>query len=238
MKLRANTTSHATSFNTSRRYFLNYYLIYWVLASSFSSSVQEQTQRDSHRHHHHHEQQHIQQIIRDSYAEVSAFIVLHFNEKCKLALHNCLFRTEWDKVFGGERISSLKQHEDEEALSLVANRDPNNKRKRRHSNHQNDSYYYCQPFLIGKFCVDDYMRRAGDDYESNFRCLNGSDKGNSPDQFKNSIYRDKCKFYYGYFFDAYNSAKTATKMTVTIITRTSFFSFLFFYLFYKFFDFF
>jgi hypothetical protein len=189
----------------------------------------------------HQRQQHLQYIIRDSYAEVSAFVVLHFSEKCKLAVHNCLFRTEWEKVFGGhERISHMGEalEKEEEATR----RNHLHRRRRRstaHHHHHNNqdqkndsSYYYCQPYLIGKFCVDDYMRRPGDDWESNVKCLNDSE-GNSPAQFKKSIYRDKCKFYYGYFFDAYNSATVTTvAVTTTTTIKTSFFSFLFLYFYY------
>lgn len=128
-------------------------------------------------------------IIRESYSEVAAFIVSHFNEKCKLALHNCLFRTEWEKVFGKERlIAHVSKHRVKKA-----------KRKKRNALWDytgNNTFYYCQAFLIGKFCIDDYLIKSMD----NFQCINGTD-GNSPSLFKKSIYREQCKYFYNYFFD-------------------------------------
>lgn len=141
-----------------------------------------------------HNNHYIQKIIHESYSEVSAFMTLHFNENCKRTLHNCLYRDEWDKVFGGDGDRDQWQTDDETDLA----------------------YYYCKPFLIGRFCVDDYMRRSGaDDWEksSNLRCLNGSE-GNSPiGLFKKSIHREKCTFFYNYYFEAYMSSgrRTSTK---------------------------
>lgn len=204
--------------------FIHHNIIHGVLASSSQNDDDSDYQR----------QQHLQYIIRDSYAEVSAFVVLHFSEKCKLAVHNCLFRTEWEKVFGHERITNMGEAlEKEEATRRNQLHRRRSTAHHHHHNHnqKNDSYYYCQPYLIGKFCVDDYMRRPGDDWESNVKCLNDSE-GNSPAQFKKSIYRDKCKFYYGYFFDAYNSATVTTVAVTTTTIKTSFFSFLFLYFYY------
>lgn len=149
---------------------------------------------------------HIQHVIRESYSEVSAYVTLHFNEKCKLALQNCLFRTEWEKVFGHVDTGQ--------------------------SSNQDLVYFYCQPFLIGRFCVDDYMRRSGaDDWESalNLRCLNGTD-GNSPVVlFKNSIYREKCKPFYGYYFDALSRANSLLNdVTTNRILISTFFVYFFF----------
>lgn len=173
-------------------------LVTIVLVSYINVSGQvDETTRSKRSNNHFNQQQHqlqqyeLQHIIRESYAEVAAFIVSNFNEKCKLTLHNCLFRTEWEKIFGKERLSTTT---------------PTVGRKKRHrtdrSNTSAGSYYYCQPFLIGRFCIDDYLTRS---FVDNVACLNGSD-GNSPHQFRKSIYRDKCKLYYDHFFDSANSA--------------------------------
>lgn len=180
------------------------------LISIFGQTESSSEKQQQHRHHHY-RTHHIQSIIRESYSEVSAYVAVHFNDKCKLALHNCLFRTEWEKVFGGAG---------EHASSSSTAATNNNDRSSRNEIEDEESvvYFYCQPFLIARFCVDDYMRRSGaDEWESalNLRCLNGTD-GNSPlSHFKNSIYRDKCKSFYGYYFDAYNHAPRTLHVPTT-----------------------
>lgn len=184
-----------------------------ILGQTESSSDKQQQQ---YRHHnHHYRTHHIQSIIRESYSEVSAYVAVHFNDKCKLALHNCLFRTEWEKVFDGG--SGGGEHASSSSATAATN---SNDRSSRNENEDQESvvYFYCQPFLIARFCVDDYMRRSGsDEWESalNLRCLNGTD-GNSPlSHFKNAIYRDKCKSFYGYYFDAYNHAPRTLHVPTT-----------------------
>ncbi|CAF0716803.1 unnamed protein product [Brachionus calyciflorus] len=148
------------------------------------------------------------QIVKHSFAEVSAFVVSNFNERCKLTLHNCLFRTEWDKVFGKDRLTSkdLAKHY--------------KKRSSRSDNQHlsNYTYYYCQPFLIGKFCIDDYLIKSTD----NIECINGTD-GNSPSQFKKLIYRDKCKYFYKFFFEGHLGNKSSR----LYMYSKNFFEFLF-----------
>lgn len=120
----------------------------------------------------------LEKLVKESFSEVSAFIVLHFNERCSLAVHNCLFRTEWDKVFGKDRFDSKYHY-----------------LKRSNIQDRNETYSYCQAFVIGRFCIDDYLAKSGD----NFECLNGTN-GNTPEKFKTSIYRDNCKILYDHFF--------------------------------------
>ncbi|RNA43870.1 hypothetical protein BpHYR1_026128 [Brachionus plicatilis] len=92
-------------------------------------------------------------MVKESFSEVSAFVVSHFNERCNLAVHNCLFRTEWDKVFGKDRLDSKYHY-----------------LKRSNGQNGNETYYYCQAFVIGRFCIDDYLAKSTD----NFECLNGT----------------------------------------------------------------
>ena len=145
-------------------------------------------------------------LIRESYNEVSAHILSHFNYKCNLALQNCLFLTQWEKVFGKDKIAVKPKNE---IVSSV-------KRKKRHLttninrfrparstidasylNFSNASFYYCHAFLVGRFCIDDYLKKSADDIQ----CTNGT-HGNSPIDFKRSIYRTECKDYYAYFFES------------------------------------
>lgn len=120
----------------------------------------------------------LEKMVKESFSEVSAFVVSHFNERCNLAVHNCLFRTEWDKVFGKDRLDSKYHY-----------------LKRSNGQNGNETYYYCQAFVIGRFCIDDYLAKSTD----NFECLNGTN-GNTPEKFKKSIYRQKCKNLYDHFF--------------------------------------
>ena len=133
-------------------------------------------------------------LISESYNQVSAHVVSYFNDKCNLALQNCLFQTQWDKVFGKEKLK----------LSLD---DAKTKRSASDSikNNSHNSFYYCQAFLVAKFCIDDYLRKSTD----NAQCVNGTN-GNSPNEFKRSIYRRECKSYYAYFFDSSNPANRTT----------------------------
>ena len=39
------------------------------------------------------------QISTDSYNKVASLVVSHFSERCKLALQNCIFQTQWDRLF-------------------------------------------------------------------------------------------------------------------------------------------
>ncbi len=156
----------------------------------------------------------IERMIRESYYEVSAYVVSYFNEKCKLALQNCLFQTQWEKVFGKERLSTDHHHNQH---NHKHHHDTGSKSKRfllqkspaatitttvaivSNSLHNNNSYYYCQPYLIGKFCIDDYLIKSND-YAQCFN-LTG---GNSPAQFRKAIYRERCKFYYSHFFESHS----------------------------------
>jgi hypothetical protein len=191
---------------------------------------------------------HVNKIIRDSYNEVSAYITSHFNERCNLALHNCLFQTQWDRLFGKEKLNSkpepLTQKRRRQGRDKLTNKhakgyfthsfnnsyphfNKNSKLTVRSVNINNDSYYYCQAFVVAKFCLDDYLKKSID----NVKCVNGSD-GNMPKEFKRSIYRHQCRNYYEFFFDSYNHSNS-NKLPPNSIY---FLSFLFnFYLFYTFF---
>jgi hypothetical protein len=193
---------------------------------------------------------HVNKIIRDSYNEVSAYITSHFNEKCNLALHNCLFQTQWDRLFGKEKLNSkseqpiqkrrrrrrgrekLKNHITEEYFIHSFNNsysqfNQKSKISLRSVNVNNDSYYYCQAFVVAKFCLDDYLKKSID----NLICVNGSD-GNMPKEFKRSIYRHQCRNYYEFFFDSYNNSNSNYLPSNSIYF---FYFFLNFYLFYAFF---
>jgi hypothetical protein len=160
-------------------------------------------------------QDRIERTIRESYYEISAYIVSYFNEKCKLALQNCLFQTQWEKVFGKERITDLSNKYNSVKKRVVSSAPipHSNNHNRSASHHQkharstnedffsNSSYLFCQPYLVGKFCIDDYLRKTGEYGQ----CVNGT-QGNSPHLFKKSIYKDNCKFYYTYFFDSLASS--------------------------------
>lgn len=157
----------------------------------------------------HHNHNHIQRRIQESYAEVSAYATLHFNDRCKLALQNCLFRTEWEKVFSSRQLDEEDDEVEEKKTKLKKTREISE------APPIDLTYFYCKPFMIALFCVDDYMRRPSsghDDWESsvNLKCLsNSTDPNSAVSLFKKSIHREKCKFYYGYFFDAYNRASTS-----------------------------
>jgi hypothetical protein len=144
-------------------------------------------------------------LIRESYNQVSAHIVSYFNDKCNLALQNCLFQTQWDKVFGKEK---LKLSTTDDAKSKRSSSDLIN-------NHSHTSFYYCQAFLVAKFCIDDYLKKSTD----NVQCVNGTN-GNLPNEFKRSIYRKECKTYYAYFFDSSSPAKRRTSKSSILIFLT------------------
>lgn len=120
----------------------------------------------------------LEKMVKESFSEVSAFVVVHFNERCKLAVQNCLFRIEWNNVFGKDRSHSNFHHF-----------------KRSSARDANETFFYCQAFVIGRFCVDDYLAKSSD----NLECLNATN-GNTPEKFKTSIYRDKCKNFYDQYF--------------------------------------
>ena len=130
-------------------------------------------------------------LISESYNQVSAHVVSYFNDKCNLALQNCLFQTQWDKVFGKEKLKlSVQDERSKRSSTNLIN------------NNSHASFYYCQAFLVAKFCIDDYLKKSMD----NVQCVYGTD-GNSPNEFRRSIYRKECQTYYAYFFDSSNSAK-------------------------------
>jgi hypothetical protein len=172
-------------------------------------------------------QERIERTIRESYYEISAYVVSYFNEKCKLALQNCLFQTQWEKVFGKERITDAANYNGIKKRVAVTHSNHSVHKSRQHqtrrarSAHEdhdffsNSSYLFCQPYLVGKFCIDDYMRKLGN-YD---QCVNGTN-GNSPHLFKKSIYKDNCKFYYAYFFES--AAVTSSPLPHTDLSIVKF----------------
>lgn len=169
---------------------------------------------------HNSNQRYLNNLIRESYNEVSAHVISYFNERCNLALQNCLFQTQWDRVFGKDKIGRVhtlknKRHNRNNSSSLVIR---NIMSRSTNNINSNTSYYYCQAFLIAKFCIDDYLKKSND----NIQCVNGTD-GNSPNEFKRSIYKNQCKLYYSYFFDSFNSSSS-------LISRYEFFKYYFFIL--------
>ena len=110
---------------------------------------------------------------------MTALIDKHFNSKCNLLLQNCIFQNQWERLFGHDKIF-LKENED--ALISTSN--------------TKNSFYYCQAFIVARFCIDDYLKKS---YNENFECINGTN-GNLPHQFKHTIHRNECKKYYQHFF--------------------------------------
>ena len=162
-----------------------------IIQPSYSDGASSQNQKK------------IEQLVQESYYEISAYVVTYFNEKCKLALQNCLFQTQWEKVFGKERLDNGKTKRDTNT-SIVHHRARRIRRGELKMAQilNNDSYLFCQPYLVGRFCIDDYLNKLSNDY---FQCFNGTN-GNSPVLFKKSIYQDKCKSYYAYFFESHCSS--------------------------------
>jgi hypothetical protein len=136
-------------------------------------------------------QQRMDLLIKESYTEVSAHASSYFNEKCNLAIQNCLFQTQWERVFGRDKIKEKTKKRSFRSISSI---------------NTNITYYYCQAFLVAKFCIDEYLKKSID----NMNCLNGTD-GNSPKEFKRFIYKNDCKPFYTYFFEHLNKA-TNTKI--------------------------
>ena len=124
------------------------------------------------------QQRALETLTKQSYNEVSAHAMSHFTYRCNLAIQNCLFQTQWEHVFS--KVTK-RSHALNESL-----------------NSNSPSYHYCKAFMVGKFCVDDYLKAAHDHAE----CVNGSAPGNSPAAFKHSIYRNECKRYYAHFFQS------------------------------------
>ena len=114
-------------------------------------------------------------LIKTSYDEVTALVDKYFNSKCNLLLQNCIFQNQWERLFGHDK--------------LFVNED--NKKRNAKSN-----FYYCQAFIVARFCIDDYLRKS---YNDNYECLNGTN-GNMPSHFKHMIHRNECKKYYTHFF--------------------------------------
>jgi hypothetical protein len=191
--------------------------VLWSNASKTKSNINKQQQVDL--------------LIRESYNEVSAHVISYFNDRCNLAVQNCLFQTQWERVFGKDKLNTnqenirrkkrftghdiLVQYDEKKSLetnsySLQLNSMPaseiSHKKNKKFSlvrrsislsnfYYLNDSFYYCQAFLVARFCIDDYLKKSIDHIE----CLNNSD-GNSPNDFKRSIYRNECKNFYTHFF--------------------------------------
>ena len=118
-------------------------------------------------------------LIKKSYDEVTALIDKHFNPKCNLLLQNCIFQNQWERLFGHDKIF-LKENED--AMVSISN--------------SRNNFYYCQAFIVARFCIDDYLKKS---YNENFECINGTNN-NLPHQFKHTIHRNECKKYYQHFF--------------------------------------
>jgi hypothetical protein len=131
-------------------------------------------------------QQRMDLLIKESYTEVSAHASSYFNEKCNLAIQNCLFQTQWERVFGRDKIKEKTLKRSFRSVSSTTT---------------NITYYYCQAFLVAKFCIDEYLKKSID----NINCLNGTD-GNSPKEFRRFIYKNDCKPFYTHFFEHLNEA--------------------------------
>ena len=130
-------------------------------------------------------------LIKKSYDEVTALIDKHFNSKCNLLLQNCIFQNQWERLFGHDKVF-LKEQED----VLTSSSNNNNNRRRSSNKNSKTSFYYCQAFIVARFCIDDYLKKS---YNDNFECINGTN-GNLPNQFKHTIHRNECKKYYAHFF--------------------------------------
>lgn len=139
----------------------------------------------------------VQRLIRDSYYEISAHVVSCFNEKCKLAVQNCLFQTQWERVFGKDKTTSTtsrtRRHHHPRSSATHGH---STSLSTTNSSFFNATYLVCQPFLVGRFCIDDYLKKSTEYGQ----CVNGTN-GNEPERFRKSIYRDKCLPYYLYFFN-------------------------------------
>ncbi len=116
-------------------------------------------------------------LIKKSYDEITALVDKHFNPKCNLLLQNCIFQNQWERLFGHDKVFF----------------DEKNKKR---SIKTKTSFYYCQAFIVARFCIDDYLTKT---YNDNYECLNGTN-GNLPAQFKHTIHRNECKKYYSHFF--------------------------------------
>lgn len=117
-------------------------------------------------------------LTRSSYNEVSTNIKANFEHRCNLALQNCLYQTQWEHLFNRKHTTNkaevMTKSEFDSSVS---------------------SYHYCKAFLVAQFCINDYLPKSID----NIECVSGTN-GNSPDNFKRTIYRNECKQYYRYFF--------------------------------------
>ena len=130
------------------------------------------------------QQRALETLTKQSYNEVSAHAMSHFTYRCNLAVQNCLFQTQWEHVFNKEGAVTKRS-----STAIINNESLNSNLP---------SYHYCKAFMVGKFCVDDYLKASNDHAE----CVNGSAPGNSPAAFKHSIYRNECKRYYTHFFES------------------------------------
>jgi hypothetical protein len=134
------------------------------------------------------------QISTDSYNRVASLVVSHFSERCKLALQNCIFQTQWDRLF----------NKDSQFYSSNTNK---NKVKRTTSTsdvnmiemNANLTYHSCKAYIVAKFCIDDYILKSEDYTE----CLNVT-FGNEANEFKRSIDRLECKPYFEFYLNNSN----------------------------------
>ena len=141
-------------------------------------------------------------LTRASYNEVSTSINNLFNHRCKLALHNCLFQTQWEHVFAdkapGKPFRNLNQQNGNAQPDSSSGRiQASTLQMTFRLNSNISSYHYCKAFLVSQFCIDDYLKQAPDHAE----CTVDGD-GNAPSEFKRSMYRDECRQYYRHFFQS------------------------------------
>ena len=145
------------------------------------------------------DEQYAAYLIRDSYNEVTTHTITYFNYRCKLTMQNCLFQTQWDRVFGKDKLPLVRTKR--EATKKKHNNVRRSSENSNDNNNNNYSFFYCQPFLVAKYCIDEYLVRSSVD---NGACVNGSE-GNLPNEFKRAIDKSECQSYIAYFFDSLSS---------------------------------
>ena len=102
------------------------------------------------RSHQHFTQLQLDLLTRESYNEVSAFIFSSFNERCNLAMQNCLFQTQWEHIFSKERLYQKeivfwkKKRDIDRSYSLDGSF---KKRSTSLNSNFNASFHYCKAFL-------------------------------------------------------------------------------------------
>lgn len=134
----------------------------------------------------------LEQISKESYNRVAALVVSFFSERCKLGLQNCIFQTQWDHLFAKNK-PYLYNNKKASSSSVNADLTPVN---------ETLTYHVCKAFIIGKFCIDDYLLKS-DDYAE---CLNETN-GNRPQEFKRSLDQIKeCRDDYSFYLTSSSSS--------------------------------